>query len=120
MISFKAIVLLATVSVAASCGSEPVAPTRTPPLARHTLSATLWGNSQVRPGESCLWEIMPSGGVPPYTYTYPDLNSGTDPTFYVTFANTGNYIFRVYINDSQGTLTHVDQPVSVRNTNPSC
>lgn len=121
MIHSKAFALLAAVAVTtAACGSEPTTPARQPAATRHTVSATLWGTNQMRPGDSCLWEIFPSGGVPPYTYTYPGGGTGSSSLFYVTYNSVGNYIFRVWVHDSQQNSTYVDQPVSVRSYYPSC
>lgn len=66
-------------------------------------------------GDSTLVQVLPSGGLPPYTYQWsPNLGSG--PSYWVTPAQTTTYYVTVTDNSNQAQNTSILVTVSPRPT----
>jgi hypothetical protein len=96
-------IVLAAAALLAACGTEPTASVRAPDEPRlgtsSTLSASIYGPSAVQTGATCTWEPVPSGGTPPYSYSWNSSQGdwGTDYLFDAT-APTGPVSGYFYIN----------------------
>ncbi len=109
---------VSTIVAAAFLASCDAGPTQAPAQGvRSTtaLSVSIFGPTQVQPGVDCLWEALPSGGTPPYSYMWMPSTGGssgdvTSSVFGYAFEN-GPHFLRVQVTDA--TSTSVQTTISV-------
>jgi hypothetical protein len=123
MIGRKTLAALAAAVTLAACDGGTPTELRTPsePRLNTALTAYVVGPSSVRPGDTCMWEAVASGGVPPYEYRWEALgNYSSDPTYFTTYSGIGPTIRRVWILDAVHHSTFVDYAVHVTNNAAPC
>ena len=82
------------------------------------LTGSISGPSLVRPSDACLWQAFPTGGVPPYTYNWYGVLSGTGPSVWGFVSSSGWLKVDIASSDSQQKT--VMKFVSVDSGAPEC
>jgi hypothetical protein len=87
----------------------------TPPA----LSVTMTGPSRVKPNVQCGWWANPSGGVPPYSYTWIPSGTQGDPNEVIeSFSSSGTLTAWAY--DAVGQQASTSKSITVSSSAPLC
>lgn len=86
------------------------------------LSVTMTGPTRVKPNQQCGWWANPTGGVPPYSYTWiPPGNYSGDPNEVIeSFSGTGTVTLTVWAYDAVGEQATVSQRITLSSSAPNC
>lgn len=87
-----------------------------------SLATGIDGPSGVRPTDACSWMAVPSGGVPPYTYTWTidGVLDQESSNFFTRQFETGGHSIVVGVRDSVGQYAESILGVTVHRTEPMC
>lgn len=130
----KIMTALAATVLAAACGMEPTTVRPSDAASRSiatsavesTLTVTIYGPSQVRPGDECTWYAVVSGAPGPYEYWWSTLTRSTDPygpdaTFTTSFDDIGPEGVYVSVRTVGGGVSGSDgHGVYVSRSAPAC
>jgi len=84
------------------------------------LSVTMSGPSRVKPNVNCGWWANPSGGLPPYSYTWiPNGSQGGDPNEVIeSFSSSGT--LTVWAYDAANQQASTSKYITVSSSAPNC
>ncbi|MBX6330229.1 MAG: hypothetical protein IRY91_00130 [Gemmatimonadaceae bacterium] len=83
------------------------------------LAANMSGHYQVQPYVTCTWSANPTGGTPPYLYSWMGTALTSSRTF--LYSNPGSdFVMRLVVVDAIGRRDSVSQSVRVYQYGPPC